>query len=319
MNFCPITLEPIAGEEIFSRAGIQSLHPRLVQLAPIDLSHEEQLRQARLRADKMSIQGVQPKLSAIIRLKEGRFEIVDSGGRFILKPNPPLFEEVPANEALTMTMAASAGIEVPPHGLMPAIDGSWIYIIRRFDREGRNRRLHVEDFAQLSGKTRETKYESSLERVAALVEKFCTFPALEKPKLARLLLFCFLTGNEDMHLKNLSIRVRKQITALSPAYDLLNTTLVLENAHEESALPLNGRKRNLSRKLWIEGFCGDRLRLPDRETESILDDLRKALPNWRALIDRSYLSKPCRKRYHEILAERCERLDLVTGSVEDSE
>ena len=310
MNFCPITLDPIAAGESFSRAGLRAFHPRLLRLAPIELSHAEQLRQARLLVDRMSVQGVQPKLSAVLRLREGRFEIVGRGGRFILKPNPPPFEEVPANEALTMTMAVSAGIQIPPHGLIPSIDGSWVYAVRRFDREGRNRRLHMEDFAQLSGATRETKYESSLERVATIVEKFCTFPAIEKPKLARLLLFCFLTGNEDMHLKNFSILVRKGIAALSPAYDLLNTTLVLDRAREESALPLNGRKRNLGRKHWIEGFCRDRLRLPDRLTGSILDDLRKALPTWRELIDRSFLSGPRRKSYHRILAERCRRLSL---------
>ena len=176
MNFCPITLKPIPDEASFSRVGLRAFHPRLMNLAPLDLSHEEQLRQARLRADKMSIQGVQPKLSALLRLKKGTFEIVDRGGKFLMKPNPLPYFEVPANEALTMRMAASAGIEVPPNGLIPATDGSWIFVIRRFDREGRNRRLHVEDFAQLSGATRETKYESSLERVAGIVEQILYLP-----------------------------------------------------------------------------------------------------------------------------------------------
>jgi serine/threonine-protein kinase HipA len=310
MKYCPITLEPIADENDFSTAGLQSFHPRLATLDSLNLSQEEQLRQARLRADKMSIQGVQPKLSAILKLKDGKFEVVDRGGRFILKPNPPLFREVPANEALTMTMASKVGINVPPHGLIPSIDGSWIYVIRRFDREARNRRLHVEDFAQLSGATRETKYESSLERVAKIIENFCTFPALEKPKLARLLLFCFLTGNEDMHLKNFSLLVQKGVVKLSPAYDLLNTTLVLENAREESALTLNGRKRKLTREHWIEGFCQDRLQLSEQQTESILRDFQTAVPNWHASIDRSYLSKSQKKSYLQILDERCTRLEL---------
>jgi serine/threonine-protein kinase HipA len=90
------------------------------------MTGEEQIREARLRADKMSVQGVQPKLSAVLKPKEGRFEIVDQGGRFILKPNPPPFEEVPANEAFTMTLARSSGIEVPVFGLLPAADGSWV-------------------------------------------------------------------------------------------------------------------------------------------------------------------------------------------------
>jgi serine/threonine-protein kinase HipA len=280
-------------------------------LAPIDLSHEEQLRQARVRADKMSIQGVQPKLSAVLKLKEGKFEVVDRGGTFILKPNPPQYLEMPANEALTMTMAASAGIEVPPHGLVPATDDSWIYVIRRFDREGRSQRLHVEDFAQLSEATRETKYDSTLERVANIVESFCTFPALEKPKLAKLLLFCFLTGNEDMHLKNFSLIVRKGVVTLSPAYDLLNTTLVLENAREESALSLNGRKTKLTRKLWIDGYCSERLQLSDKQIKSILSDIVSALPVFHTLIDHSFLSTDRQKEYRAILDERIQRLVLI--------
>ena len=310
MKFCPITLQPIAEEETFSREGLRTFHPRLQKLAPMDLSHEEQLRQARLRADKMSVQGVQPKLSAVLKLKDGKFEVVDQEGRFILKPNPPQYSEMPANEALTMTMAASVGIKVPPHGLVPTIDGGWIYVTRRFDRAGRDKRLHVEDFAQLSGAKRETKYESSLERVANIVEEFCAFPALEKLKLAKLLLFCFLTGNEDMHLKNFSLIFREGVVTLSPAYDLLNTTLVLENAKEDSALSLNGRKTNLTRKIWIDGFFRERLKLQDQQTETILRDFQSALPTWYGLIDRSYLSQPKQETYHQILADRLERLDL---------
>jgi serine/threonine-protein kinase HipA len=310
MPFCPITLRPIAADETFSEAGLRSLHPRLSKLAALELSHDEQLRQARLRADKMSIQGVQPKLSAVLRLKEGKFDIVDTGGRFILKPNPLPFKDVPANEALTMTMALACGIAVPPHGLLPTVDGGWIYVIRRFDREGRNTRIPVEDFAQLSGATRETKYDSSLERVAKVVDEFCTFPALEKPKLARRLLFCFLTGNEDMHLKNFSVIIRNGVVSLSPAYDLLNTSLVLEKAEEESALPLKGKKKNLTRKLWLDYFCTERLGLPSRQIKTILVDFRKAHPAWHALIDRSHLPEPKKEAYHELLNERHGRLEI---------
>ena len=74
----------------------------------------------------------------------------------------------------------------------------------------------MEDFVQLSGATRETKYDSSLEKVAGLVERFCTFPVLKKAKLAKRLLFCFLTGNEDMHLKNFSLREVEGIVSLAP-------------------------------------------------------------------------------------------------------
>jgi len=308
VNICPITLEPVEGGGLYSRSGLRAVHPRLENLLPLHLTREEQLREARLRADKMSIQGVQPKLSAVLKPKESRFEIVDRGGQFILKPNPPPFEEVPANEALTMTLAGIAGLEVPPHGLIPASDGSWVYFVRRFDRTGRKARLHQEDFAQLTGAGRETKYNSSLERVARVVETHCTFPAIEKARLARLLLFCFLTGNEDMHLKNFSLVVRSGIVRLSPAYDLLNTTLVLGNASEESALPLRGKKRKLTRGDWVDCFCLGRLGLPPAILDPILHSLDAARDAWVRKIGNSRLSTPAKAGYLEILGERRSRL-----------
>ncbi len=308
MPYCPITLEPIAEGEGFSRAGLRALHPKLMSLQPLDLSQEEQLREAQRRADKMSVQGVQPKLSAVLSVKHRRFDIVDRGGRFLLKPNPPPFADVPANEALTMTLAAAAGIETPLHGLIPAVDGSWVYFIRRFDRPGRVRKLHVEDFAQLSGASRETKYDSSLERAAGLVERFCTFPALEKPKFAKRLLFAFLTGNEDMHLKNFSLQESGGVVSLTPAYDLLNTTLVLGNAVEETALPLGGKKSRLTRKLWLDYFCRQRLGLTDPVLEEILADLRSAAPCWRELIRRSLLPAEKQAQYLDLLDARFARL-----------
>jgi serine/threonine-protein kinase HipA len=308
MNHCPITLEPVEGGGHYSRAGLRAVHPRLENLLPLPLTQEEQLREARLRADKMSIQGVQPKLSAVLKPKECRFEIVDRGGQFILKPNPPPFEEVPANEALTMTLAAIAGLDVPPHGLVPASDGSWVYFVRRFDRVGRNQRLHQEDFAQLTGAVRDTKYNSSLEQVAKVVETHCTFPAIEKARLARLLLFCFLTGNEDMHLKNFSLVVRNGVVCLSPVYDLLNTTLVLGNASEESALPLRGKKRKLTRGDWVDSLCRERLELPTAILDPILHALDSSRNAWVRKIENSHLSAPAKGGYLAILNERHTRL-----------
>jgi serine/threonine-protein kinase HipA len=311
MAVCPITLAEIPAGSVFSAAGLRSLHPRLKRLATLELTHEEQLRQARLRADKMSVQGVQPKLSAVLNVAEGKLGIVDTGGRFILKPNPPPYAEVPANEALTMTMAALAGIDVPPHGLVPAVDGSWVYVVKRYDRTGRSGKVHVEDFAQLCGETRDTKHNSTLERVANVVEDFCTFPAIEKAKLARRALFCFLTGNEDMHLKNWSLMRDQGRVTLSPAYDLLNTTVVLERALEETALPLHGRKKNLTKENWLDYFCKERLQLPDRILDGIVNDLSDAAPSWRELIGRSFLSPAAREAYTRVLNDRLERLGLT--------
>ena len=310
MANCAINLEPLPAGRSYSETGLRSIHTKLKHLEPLEYSYAAQLAEVRQRSDKMSIQGVQPKLSAVLKLKDSSFALVDRGGRFILKPNPLAYEEVPANEALTMRMAAEVGIEVPAHGLLRAEDDSWVYCVKRYDRVGRTGKVHVEDFAQLSGANRETKYDSSLERVVQLVEQFCTFPAIEKPKLAKRLLFCFLTGNEDMHLKNFSIWLRDGVVSLSPAYDLLNSTLVLENAKEESALPLQGKKRKLTKELWLDYFCKDRLKLTPGQIDKVVKDLQKAMPAFDRLIGQSFLSEDRQLGYRTILHDRAKRLGL---------
>lgn len=311
MNICPITLVEHTSNGLFSPKGLRRFHPKLRLLSPLPLSHDEQILQARLRAGKMSIQGIQPKLSAKLNVSAGCFDITDTGGTYILKPNPTAFEDVPANEALTMTMAGAVGIEVPPHGIIPASDGSWVYAIKRFDRLTKHRKLHTEDFAQLTQASRDTKYDSSLEKVASVINDFCTFPAVERPKLAIRLLFCFLTGNEDMHLKNFSlIGDDHGSVRLSPAYDLLNTTLVLENATEETALPVNGKKRNLSRRIWID-YLTDRLLLSEKQISAILDQLANTLPLWKEFITRSYLPPVKKQNYLELLENRAGQIELL--------
>ncbi len=207
MNRCPITYD-LCNESAYSEKGLKQLSPNLKTLVPLDFSAEELRKEAMLRASKMSIQGVQPKLSAILNIKDGRFEIVDKNGKYILKPQHHVFPELPQNEDLTMRLAASVGIEVPLHGLIWSKDSSLTYFIKRFDRRGHKDKVAVEDFAQLAGMSRDTKYNYSMEKLVRLIDDYCTFPAIEKAKLFKLVLFNFLTGNEDMHLKNYSVIVR---------------------------------------------------------------------------------------------------------------
>jgi len=311
MPVCPITLNEFeAGreDELYSRYGLRRLHKQLVGLQPLAFSVEDQRREAAARADKMSIQGVQPKLSVVLRVKNGRFEVVDSGGRFILKPCPAEWKEVPENEALTMSLADTCGIKVPDHGLVASSDGSWTYWIRRFDRTGRKDRVPLEDFAQLQERTRDTKYQSSMERVIATIDQFCTFPSVEKRRLARRVLFCFLTGNEDMHLKNFSLITTSGKVELSPAYDLLNTSIVLRDPKEEMALPIRGKRSNLTRIDLVDYFCGERCGLPPKALEALLEGLETSADKWPDVIRRSFLGKEMRGKYLGLLEKRSERL-----------
>ena len=149
---------------------------------------------------------------------------------------------------------------MPVHGRLRAVDGSLTYFIKRFDRQGRERQP-VEDFAQLSGESRETKYDSSMEKVAGVIEQFCTFPALERVKLFERMLFSFLVGNEDLHLKNFSLITRTQKVELAPAYDFLNATILIKNPKEELALPLKGKTSRLTRNDFLDYFPCERLQI----------------------------------------------------------
>src|SRR3990167_4594339 len=198
MKRCPITYECIPDDAWYSKRALKWLNPKLQYLVPLALSAEEQRQEAVNRVGKMSIQGVQTKLIAQLKVNEGCFKIVDQGGQYILKTQSAHYLELPENEALTMSLAATVGITVPLHGLLYAKDNSMTYFIKRFDRVSHQQKLAVEDFSQLSGKSRDTKYASSMEKVVEIIRQYCTFPKIEWIRLLRLTLFNYLVGNEDM-------------------------------------------------------------------------------------------------------------------------
>ncbi len=308
MKRCPITYDSLETGR-YSHRGLRRLSPALKELTDFPYSVQEELEEARLRAAKMSIQGVQPKLSATLSVKQGTFEVVDRGGRYILKPQNPGWSQVPENEDLTMRLASEVGIEVPLHGMIYCKDGSLTYFIRRFDRSGRGK-LAVEDFAQLADLSRETKYDFSMERVASILDEFCTFPLIEKLKLFRLSLFNFLTGNEDAHVKNFSLIRHDRKIELSPAYDLVNSTILLRNPQEELALPLHGKKSNLARRDFFDYLGRERLGLTDKAIDEVEKRFIQAQSSWEELIDRSFLSVELKQRYRDLTSARFERLGI---------
>ena len=314
MRRCPISYEALSPEEEvkgnYSRKGLSLLSPRLASLAHLPYSAEAMRIEAASRAEKMSVQGVQPKLSARLDVKRTRFEIVDIKGSYILKPPLADFQNVPQNEDLSMRLAKAANIEVPLHGLIYAADDSLVYFIKRFDRYGHNTKRMQEDFAQLCGRSRDTKYDSSMEQVAAIIDEHCTFPVVEKLKLFRRTLFCFLIGNEDMHLKNFSLQSYDRNIVLTPVYDMLSTTLVLPNVKEELALPLNGKKRNLTRNDFLHYFGQKRLSLTPAAIGEVLSTFAAAFPKWEVLIKSSFLPQVLQESYSKLIAERRQFLGL---------
>lgn len=307
MNRCPLTYQ-LCGAEKYSLKGLQKLSSRLKTLQDLPYTSQEQLKLAAQLASKLSIQGVQPKLSAKLNSSKGLFLIVERGGDFILKPPHLHYEELPQNEDVTMHMADAAGIVVPLHGMIYNKDGSLTYFIKRFDRLPKGHKLGVEDFAQLLGFSRDTKYESSMEQVVGVIEKFCTFPMIEKIKLLRLTLFSFLVGNEDMHLKNFTLIKKKEKVCLSPAYDLLNTTLAIGNPKEELALPLAGKKSNFKRSDFIDYFGINRLRLTPKVIENELKHFSDILPRWKELLQNCFLSDSSKEGYIKLVDSRWNKL-----------
>ncbi|MBS4032951.1 MAG: HipA domain-containing protein [Ignavibacterium sp.] len=303
MNTCPITYEP-CGDKKYSEKGLKLLSRNLTNLEDFPFTQEEQLREAAARASKMSVQGVQPKLSAKLKVKEGNFEVVDKGGEYILKPQNNMYPQLPENEDLTMRLAEEIDLEIPLHGMIYSKDQKLTYFIKRFDRYGKGKKYAVEDFAQLSGNNRNTKYNYSMEKIAGIIDSFCTFPAIEKVKLFKLIIFNFLTGNEDQHLKNFSLISKDKKVTLTPFYDLINTTISLVNPVEEIALPLKGKKNKLSRNIIVEYWGKERLQLNNQVIDQALNSIEVKFERWTELINKSFLSEQMKEKYILLLTER---------------
>jgi serine/threonine-protein kinase HipA len=307
MNKCPITYLP-CGDKRFSDKGLRLLASGLSKLEQLGYTAEEQRKEAFHRSTKMSVQGIQPKLSAVLNIKDGKFDLVDRFGRYLLKPQHHLYPQMPENEDLTMRLAESIDLDVPLHGMIWSKDNTLTYFIKRFDRKGQKDKIPIEDFAQLAGLSRDTKYNYSMEQVVELINSHCTFPAIEKVKLFKLVLFNFITGNEDNHLKNLSIINRNGKIELSPCYDLLNSTIVLKYPTEEIALTLKGKKKKLTKQMLINYFGGERCEINEKVITNTVDTLFHAKPGWVEEINNSFLSDEMKEKYLNVVASRFQRL-----------
>lgn len=306
MNRCPITYE-LCGTEKYSEKGLRMIAPKLTALHDLPFTAAEQRQEAANRAKKLSIQGVQPKLSTVISVANQQFEIVDQYGNYIIKPQNDIFPELPENEDVTMKMAKVYGLDVPFHGLVYSKDGSLSYFIKRFDRYSKGRKYSTEDFAQLTGSSRDTKYNYTMEKLVKVIDEYCTFPAIEKADFFKRVLFCFITGNEDMHLKNFSVITKAGKTTLTPVYDFLNSSISIKNPQEELALSLKGKKSNFKSTELIEYYAKELLQLNDKTIAIILSDMNKSLSKWTELVEVSFLSDTMKEKYLKVLDSRMKR------------
>lgn len=260
---------------------------------------------------RTTLTGVQAKLSLDIhkgtKNEPERFTIVGLWGRFILKPQTDLYPFLPELEDLTMHLAQLAKINVVPHTLIRFRDGELCYITRRIDRTDSGSKLPMEDMCQLSERLTEYKYKGSYEQIAKLVLKYSATPKLDLVCFWEQVLFSWITGNADMHLKNFSLYSReKGIYNLTPAYDLLSTALVIPEDTEELALTLNGKKRKLAKQDFMASM--QLSGLDEKVIENLFRKFRKAVFPWREFIARSFLPGEMQERYNALIAKRMEKL-----------
>lgn len=254
-----------------------------------------------------TLTGVQAKLSLDIkrggRNEPDRFTIVGLWGRFILKPQTNSYRALPELEDLTMHLAEAAKISVVPHSLIRFSDGELCYITRRIDRLDDGNKVPMEDMCQLTERLTEYKYKGSYEQIAKAIRRYSSAPQLDVVNFWEVIVFSWLTGNADMHLKNFSLyNPMHDGYTLTPAYDMLATTLVMPEDPEELALTLNGKKRKLRKADFIKSITASGV------DEKVIDNMARrfgrVLPKWFELIDRSFLPEDLCRAYKNLILRR---------------
>ena len=256
-------------------------------------------------SNNKSITGVQTKLSLHLSKEKNNYRLTLIGYPFgyILKPETNEYKCIARAEHLVMSMANVCSIKTPLHALIKLQDNSYAYITKRIDRN-ENKKIHMEDFCQLSNRLTEDKYHSSYEQVAKIIDKFASFKNLDKSELFYRLLFCFVTGNSDMHLKNFSLIEDKNIR-LSPFYDLLPVNILI-NDSEEVALTLNSKKRNINRNDFLK--YANTIKLEKDIALKLMNKILKKEDDLIKMIDESLLDIELKIKFKKLMIERFNRL-----------
>ncbi len=255
---------------------------------------------------RMSLSGVQIKVSVKLNRETKKIEIVQEGGTHILKPEPNEYPELPLNENCCMNMAEAFEFEVPPHGLFPMKDGKLCYLIQRFDRLTPGEKTNSENMAQILSVPSEDKYKGSLEKVGKAIQLYATNMGLDLIEYFERVLFCFLTGNGDMHLKNWALvtPLDKEVK-LAPCYDFVCSKIYFQN-EEDCALTLNGKKNKLKKEDFIS--LSNYLGLDAKVTNKIFEKTSKQKWICLKLIQNSQLSTAAKALFSKILNHRYQQI-----------
>ncbi len=258
----------------------------------------------------ISVPGVQPKLSMSLinevkNESDFRLTVVGAlGGNYIFKPPSTEYPEMPENEHVTMRIAESFGIQTVPSSLILLQSGELSYITKRIDRTDNGHKIHMLDMFQITEAF--DKYKGSMEKIGKALGDYSNNTMLDKIFFFELALFSFLTGNNDMHLKNFSMHLTNSGWVLTPAYDLLNVGIVNPDDNEELALTLDGKKSNLKR-VHFESF-GKGLELTNKQIDNVFNRFyikKKVALTW---LNTSFLSDTMKEKYNALLNKRYDRI-----------
>ena len=318
MSRCLFCYQPLPGSEntlAYHPACSRKLFGKVRPPAfPYSQAQLLELAEAVVR-QHITVTGVQPKLSLSVGPADtdqpgGRFTIVGAlAGEYILKPPTARYPHLPEVEDLTMHLAARARLATVPHGLLRLEGEALAYVTRRIDRVKGHKRA-MEDMCQLTGRLTENKYDGSHEQVAKAILQHSANPGLDVVNFYEVVLFCFLTGNADMHLKNFSLLYTPGLGyGLAPAYDLVATVLVNPADKEELALTLNGKKRRLRQSDFRQ--AAGRAGIEQKVITDMFARLVKAKPDWHEFIAQSFLTTAMQQQFHLLLDQRFAQWQLV--------
>jgi len=252
---------------------------------------------------RVSVPGVQSKLSmSVVKEKtKSRLTVVDAlGGNYILKPPTIQYPEMPENEHLTMRLAELCGIKVVSSALIRLKSGELSYITKRIDRANSGDKIHMLDMFQITEAV--DKYKSSMEKVGKAIDKCSANTLLDKLIFFEITVFSYLTGNNDMHLKNFSMINKNDQWVLAPAYDLLNVSVLIPEDKEELALSLEGKNCRFS-KNHFESF-GKNLGLNQKQIAGVFVRFEQRLDVMIDFIQNSFLSTELQEKYISLLKSR---------------
>lgn len=284
------------------------------ELPEIDINNEALNLLAIETTNKgFTVPGVQKKLSLQL-ISDGskpRLTLVNYPTGYILKPQVEEFEALPESEQLIMEMADMAGISTVPHALIKG-SGGLAYITKRVDRnltKDNIEMLAMEDFCQLDLRLTEDKYRGSYERCAKIIKKYSSRIGIDITEFYIRLVFCFIVGNSDMHLKNFSLietTEGSQEYVLSPAYDLLPVNANLPEDKEQFALTMNGKKMHILKGDFLKfaSTCD----IPRKTAIKLIQNLVSYTPKWLKMCDDSILPDDLKERLRQIIMERTEVL-----------